>query len=567
MPGRPGATDRKDFIVTTMQEATSTTIKRRGAPLHSGDDALEALYQEWLADLGTAEGYTVKLEKTEREAALVLAGQVRIVRDLDSGLLRQETAMREPGQPLFWKDGPWLDHFWLPRRRIRFLIQWAWQQRFQQFLDSRGYKPRLNLNDDEFSPAKDHDVVIYNASRRRAGSQKKEEKVAQATIRALWNDIGDRDVLRAHAYFGRRANPADYNFVVRHEEFLRARLSETPNLAPVVGWTLQRFPMLTLTPELIAKVRTAWKRYFGLTPAGWRLMCSISARTAERLIGRGGAGDDPKRFAALLNPLARLAVPLPPMTWWIATMDEFTQVRMRFPKPAALATLEDRSLDRFLALSAARAAESRRQGRLTLFVSDDYRLAWDWFRAAWPEHLRRRADTPGLVDFVPKGTGWAAIARRQREWHREIDLMQRKRRRQTILSRRRERRTTWSCAWSCAVGATALTINGEQVRVIPLTSGLSLHWEGREMRHCAAGYVSHCKSSKSRIFRLERGHEKATLEIVRTQANRWSVRQVFGPGNGSVSKVLRLAASEVAKLYARKTREQSGQAKRMRHAA
>ncbi|MDE2324606.1 MAG: PcfJ domain-containing protein [Betaproteobacteria bacterium] len=207
-------------------------------------------------------------------------------------------------------------------------------------------------------------------------------------------------------------------------------------------------------------------------------------------------------------------------------MDEFAQsvgrARMAFPKHAALATLEDRSLDRFLALSAARAAESRRKGCLTMFVSDDYRLAWDWFRAAWPEHLRRRADTPGLVDFVPKGTGWPAIVRRQREWHREMELIQRKRyaaeRRQTILARRRERRTTWSCA----VGATALTINGEQVRVIPLTSGLSLHWEGREMRHCVAGYVGHCKSSKSRIFRLERGHEKATLEIVRTQANRWS---------------------------------------------
>jgi hypothetical protein len=237
VPGRPGATDRKDFIVTTMQEATSTTIKRRGAPLHSGDDALEALYQEWLADLGTAEGYTVKLEKTEREAALVLAGQVRIVRDLDSGLLRQETAMREPGQPLFWKDGPWLDHFWLPRRRIRFLIQWAWQQRFQQFLDSRGYKPRLNLNDDEFSPAKDHDVVIYNASRRRAGSQKKEEKVSAGD---------DPSSVERYRRSRRAADRSCLLWSASQPSGLQLRSSprgisagaaspKPPNLAPVVG--------------------------------------------------------------------------------------------------------------------------------------------------------------------------------------------------------------------------------------------------------------------------------------------------------------------------------------------
>ena len=557
----------------------------RFRPLSCADPILESHYQSFLCSVAEDDVRTIRLEHEAENVSLVLAGCARIRRNLRTGRLYIETAT---GRAHRHHVGNLLgiEHWWESDRCIQDALINAWGTRFEQFVEERDpaflgrlkraeqVNQRLRLINIGLS-LREKVPLEWSAVRRvvglrRVGGAARRSKVVRGVVRALWNDIADREVLRiAQRFFGRRASFRAYNLVVSNRRFFEARLAETAHLAAVMGVRIAElgYKRSDLQDGVLGDVRKEWMHGYGLTPAGWRWLCRLPGSAVASLWWwhRGHAyessGERRRSIAVLFNALADRQVPVPPNTWLLEAAREI--VRGESPEwecgesPNELVGRASPSYARFLALAAQVAIEARRRGTLKAFLAREHRLTWDWFRSAGARHGREFRAGEVLPDFIPDRTQWTTIQRRQRDWHRDAArrslAVYAMSRRDELLARRAHRRTRWHSA----LDSYEMEIAGADVLVIPLTSGFALVLEGRRMRHCVGSYVEYCRRGECRIFHLECGTEQATVEIS-TNDGRWKARQVFGPGNERVSATLRNAAKEVARRYARAARPPAG---------
>ena len=570
-------------------------------PLSCADPILESHYQTFLRSVFEDDVRTVRLERDAQHVSLVLAGCARIRRNLRTGRLYTESATASGRRP---HAGSLLgiEHWWAGDGCVKNALVEAWGARFEEFLVDRHpallerlkkadkvtqrERWRMKVESIADGPPIAKVPVEWSAVRRvvglrRAGGGARRSKIVRGVIGALWNDIADREVLRiAQRFFGRRASFRAYNLVVSNRRFFEARLAETPHLAAVMGvWIAERaYKRRDLQPGLLGTVREEWMHEHGLTPAGWRYLCRLPESAVAMLWWWhcGGAHESSgacrKSIAVLFNALAERQSPVPPNTWLLEAAREIARGEEPDWGGNCANNFIERaspSYSRFLSLAARAAIAARRGGTLKAFLAQEHLLTWDWFRVAGARHCRLRRAGQLFSEFIPDGTQWSAIQRRQRQWHMDVERRAAEEhamsRRDDLLARRARRRARWESALAACV----MDLNGEAISVTPLTSGLALVLEGRRMRHCVGSYVESCRRGASRIFHLESGTsgargttgaratEQATVEISNI-GGRWQVRQVFGPENEDVCQALRAAAKEVARRYVRAVRRPAG---------
>jgi hypothetical protein len=230
---------------------------------------------------------------------------------------------------------------------------------------------------------------------------------------------------------------------------------------------------------------------------------------------------------------------------------------LRYPLNAESYAASEDSLVRFVRQGAQQALVAKKKSRLKRFMSGEFVLALDWLKQRESRHYDYYgAPTPPLAN-VPKNATWASIMRAQHEWHAQREERERLRREaderahQEYLAKRDA--TTWlSALAACEVqGAT----------VTPLVTGKELREEGTRMKHCVGSYVDYCSEGSSRIFAITLGDKEATLELHNDGANRWKVRQVFGPKNSEVSKRIATISRTLAQMYMAAAKEQRDSAR------
>ena len=399
----------------------------------------------------------------------------------------------------------------------------------------------------------------------------------------------DRETLRlCHAFFGRKATLAEYNFTVRHKKHLQARAAETPNLTRLIGAYIEITPTLRnsrkkLPMDVVSQARSelfkefrfpqgrGWdERYVltvfpnqDITPVGWRYLAGLTGAAIERLwsVAQWDLSVDAHKgqsagakLATAINLLAKTGeqVPLTFAKWVVNCVPSWG---VHHGSAQHQSQLQESCL-RLVRLAAQQAIVAKKKGRLKQFVKGDLVLVWDWFSKQAQDHgvggFHRDDDTPPPpLLTVPKNATWASLMRSQHEWHAQRTERERLRREADARASAAWQAKRDAITWQSALDV--CEVDGVQVR--PLVTGKELREEGTEMNHCVGSYVEACERGGSRIFALEHKGNRATVELLRSNKNGWSVRQVFGPRNSNVSKPLTKAASALAKLYQEANRE------------
>ena len=158
----------------------------------------------------------------------------------------------------------------------------------------------------------------------------------------------------------------------------------------------------------------------------------------------------------------------------------------------------------------------------------------DWFRAE------------GHQQYLPdKNSTWLSLKRRSERWHREVW--------------RRKRADEANATWKSRLGE--MTIDG--IKIKPLITGLDLHKEGHEMRHCVGSYARLCLRGHRIFSLLEADGTRSTLSL-RPKSDGFAIDQHKGLDNGPVSPASAKAAREICRLYNLKHWEAMGLVPRTR---
>jgi hypothetical protein len=553
--------------------------------MHSGSKAFEKGYASFLQYVFENKVYSLERMEDDSARMIVLAGTRRLVCRKKSGLLTSETLTAEGT----WEEDKYfpIDNFWTGDSTLLSAIQSAWSRQLHRFIPpvEKCY-PKLSQKEaKKWSPEYKWQAMVSYAAERRLGGRDKRRSVCRQFVSLLWNFLVDREMLRlCHAYFGRKASPADYNFTVKRRVELRARAQETPNLTRLIGSYIRLTPALrsarkVLPPDILVHARTelfkigrcrATRHFYrgtsdvfpaeALTPAGWRVLTSATPAAVDRLwqtayIATHASADNGESpgplLAGPLNVLAKTGVQAPLMfQQWV--VERFTSWHVyNFDDDKMKQTRE--SAVRFIRLAAQEAVVARRRGKLKRFLSGNLQLAWDWFSSQGREgdyHNEPEETVHPIV--LSKHATWASVMRSQAEWHANQEERERLRREADAVKHKAWRDAQDAKSWESAVPACAMGA----VQVTPLTTGQALRVEGEEMKHCVGGYVDYCTSGQSLIFALQHKEERATLELVHTGRGTWKVRQVFGPRNDDVSKPLATAAKTIARAYMAAFKEQ-----------
>lgn len=566
--------------------------------VNSTSPVFEAGYAAFMADVFAKDVKSVTREDTPEYRALVLAGCRRLRLDKATGLLHSEQlapVSDAKGEQWVALNSFPFSAFWLGASQVTRAVTNAWQWRLERFIPSAKTcyptelpKKYLNLYGSAESM---WNVMLERAASRRLGTRANKLTIVKLTVGGLWNFLVDRETLRlCHAYFGRRASLADYNFTVRRHAELTAFSAETPNLTRIIGAYLstdahlstgehplpqdvvasakmslfvsdedvdKKLPPSTLRPGFRATTRTRGRLFprNGITPAGWRYLVSStrsaneqlwqmllpeSSYTTEENLWAG------RRLAPLVNLLARTGerFPLSFVKWVVHSVPTLGAAD---DNEEILDKCRD-SVIRFIRLAGQRALAAKKKGALKRFISGELLLAWDWFRhqnEAPREGVFFSNVVPAQVVLLQKNATWASIFRAQHEWHAQRAAREQARREADQKAYREYLARQDAKTWDSAL--TAGEVKG--VWAEPLTTGRALREEGNRMNHCVGGYVDTCQGGKSRIFSLKKGTEEGTLELVKSPQKTWKVRQVFGPSNTAVSKELAAAAKALAKAY------------------
>lgn len=556
------------------QESSTEPVALTAArPMYSQSPVFEAGYGAFIAEVFELDIVSVRTEESSELKAIAMADIHRLVMVKRTGLLHFEQRGLVHGRHTgLWekRSGFPVPYFWLTETEAAAAACDAWRWRVMDCVPSAEvcYPDGVPLTHKNSyrAAANMWSTFVDLAAARRIGGRENKRATARIFIGQLWNFLVDRDTLRlCHAYFGRRASLADYNFTVRRAKELNARMSETPGLSIIVGAYIRadaklRTGRAVLPTDIVARVKGDVFRVPGnphesqsdrllcaepLSPAGWRFLAASSRTMAEHLwnmmVSRDETFDTPiglarRRLAPVLNLLATLdeRPPLALVKWVCHTV---SHTRAAKEPKAALANLQ-----RFLRLATRQANIFRKKGRLKQFISHDLSLAWDWFKR---DEDRREELEPSQVS---KQATWASVMRAQHTWHLEREERARQRRLANEELYRQYRERQESTKWESAVGEMLI----EGIQVAPLTTGKALAEEGTRMDHCVFDYIDDCAKGSSRIFSMALAEEHATVELRYDRGSTWRIGQVFGPGNSGVSPAIRKASKALAHLYGEK---------------
>lgn len=346
--------------------------------------------------------------------------------------------------------------------------------------------------------------------------------------KALWNEFLDKDALRiAASVWGTVGlTLANYAFVRKHQRVLTRLHQETPELMP---WLRQWRSEDGMDLNVFGNIRQRMISEQGLTPQAWRWLTRQSPAAKRLLLSRGEL--DGNYLAG--NYLAQTgeAMPYTLATAWLASQGRASGLNYLWEAASQdpVASRGVQGLVLFLRLALREA--KKRKGRLKAFARNEFTLALDWLSAqAMPasNYGRNQGWTYQQRNPLPANSTWNAIMRAQEKWHEEVALSQ-----QGAYQE-----------WQSALPAREVA----GVQVTPLADSHALWTEGNRMHHCVSSYAATCLHGHSRIFSLESGKDRATLELSQ-QDGKWRVVQVRGYCNKQVSKAFEAVAKNVAKLY------------------
>ena len=186
------------------------------------------------------------------------------------------------------------------------------------------------------------------------------------------------------------------------------------------------------------------------------------------------------------------------------------------------------------------------------FYYEEVCNALDWVISERPafDNNQRRAD-------------WSWFLKRSQEWHEEQNRIRDERWRDRLAARQEEQKIQRGklekTVWDSLVEESEI----DGLQVVPLTSGIDLLYEGREMHNCVDRdyFMSDCSSNSIRLFSIRKeGKRLATLQIVRQKPQTgysldwnisqektdnqfggqcgWQVGQCYGPCNQTVDETV-----------------------------
>ena len=155
-----------------------------------------------------------------------------------------------------------------------------------------------------------------------------------------------------------------------------------------------------------------------------------------------------------------------------------------------------------------------------------------------------------ILDFlqspnVPElySTTWNGLLEHSNRWHRE---------QRAINNAIRNKQTNEIVHWSSPITD---PIEIDEYLFTPLLTSDDLFAESDRMQHCVRSYTSTCASGESRIFAIEKtentsNYHAATVELVRSPSQSWSVRQLRGYRNqGALPEKLTNNCKQLAQKY------------------
>lgn len=313
--------------------------------------------------------------------------------------------------------------------------------------------------------------------------------------RLLWDSgMLDREVFSlATRVAGFRFSVGTYNCCMQQRAELAARVKEAPNMAP---WLYDATTAYGESSALRTHP-TVWRdlkeRFMTLggTAQAWKWLC--------------GQGHTWFRFTPLceehvatITGIASLQLGKVPLHKGLvsAMFTTYPTLPWRMGEP--------RVLDVF---KAAIVANKKRKLKVAEF--EDYVLIFDYLR---------RVPTANT-----KGATWTSLMRKQAVWHRE----------EAARAAAQRKASNRCVSWMPLVQSIQLA----GLEAVSLNNSDELWEEGDAMQHCVGGYDHNCYHNTSRIYSLRRdGLRVATLEI-RRNGERWTIGQLYGPGNTKVADV------------------------------
>ncbi len=556
----------------------ATNPKKQARPLGSliKSELFDQFYLRFVDDAVAQDIRSVIAEETERYRSITLAGfhQMRV----DKKTHQLSFHVLRPGGKDWQQRRSVHAHFRLLQTSAswRAMLTHAWAQRMASTLPAtlpegqRWYDPQdqthpmVRSYGDQYRsmPTSEENrrflvMACSNAGERRV--PKRLRTVLSAILaRAVWRHLLDPEVLKLTvAIYGPRAQSSDYNRVAKHRKALRARVEETPSLAPVLGPYLQAMhrdqaPTLTKLPDLLLHARRylliGSRAHPGEECAGnialaapvWRYLARSSRTFVQMVIDEGLIMRDTTvsptpepwlrhhdesrtRALQILKSLAATQQPAP-----------FLCVKWLLRRKPANVPEDPQTLDRAIRLVAGQAVLERRQGTLKAFIAKDVPLVWDYLH---------REDLVGnqvvsMLHPIAKNATWDSLMRRQRDWHATLHL-ERARLAELLRHRDAAQREKWRLenAQARAIQWDAILepFEVDGFTVTPLTSGNALEAEGIAMSHCVDQdrFMRACQSGVSRVFHIQGVEQRSTLQLSRryAQSVRWDIEQHFGWDN------------------------------------
>lgn len=540
-----------------MSEVKTSPKKPRS--VYSRSRKFEAGYVKFMADVFEKNIQSIATFETSDDKMLVLAGTRRLRLNKKTGLLHSEDltpASQSTSES--WRAGSALiPSFWASSTEMANALKHAWSRRVAWFVPPAEvcYPKPLSTNSGYLIPAENRwQMALDRAASRRLGGRGVQLRLVKRFIAQLWNFLADREVLKlCHAYFGRKASLAEYNYTVRRRADLEARFAETPNLAPLIGTFINTLSRLKsgkyrIPLDVLAQARAHHfappKNHEALTPAGWRYFANLSPTTVATLWQ--AAGRDTQQPGQELIPLLNLVSKTgeqPPLTFLKYLLRDLRSLRYPLSREAYAAAQD--SLTRFVRLAAQQARVAKRKNRLKRFLSEDFVLALDWLKQREGRYYDNYHEPTPPIATVPKNATWASIMRAQHDWHAQREERERLRREADAQAHREYVAKRDAITWTSALAACEV----QGATVTPLVTGKDLREEGERMKHCVGSYVDYCSMGTSRIFAIKLENKEATLELHNEGSNRWKIRQVFGPKNTEVSKRIRAIAKTLVPMY------------------
>lgn len=345
-------------------------------------------------------------------------------------------------------------------------------------------------------------------------------QLRSAWLMALRRRFGGDRVKMALRIFGTRVNLWQLSQVAAHFDILSARLTEMPNLGPLLAADVGMWKHL---PN--------WKivkhRYIamGLSPSAWRWLCHQSKAYIARLdwthLGHLAwvnlhATLQPKIQASYVDRQTAALHGFGAASSWLRRHPDLHSD----PDSNWVASASTQSFLRGIRLCLKRLEETQGRDNQQEVIQEEFPLILDWMLA------QVVGDTPKRVK-IHRGWTYDTLMSWQSRWH---------------LSDFGQTNSEINVYWPEVLGMGQILSDYDYFE---LSSLRALLQEAKRMHHCVPSYIDRCMEGQICLFHLVRkGHlnERATLEISRQGALHWRITQLKGPCNAPVSEPMWRAA-------------------------